>query len=720
MGLLLALALLTTALPPCLAAASTDAQKPLAENDALSAQTEGPVGDDVGAPHGEAEPLVIDERFNPFGGWEIHELANGMRVWIKAWPGAEEVRASLSLPVGADHDPKGLEGLAHYLEHVLFTSVPGQTEAEFKKAVSDRGGTYNGTTGSVSTWYWNQLPVAEWRFGIQWLHDTVFGKEFEAENIRKQLAPILLEGGSQVQPKGFAEFMDSLAKPHWTRLPSWPEREFGLKRDGRSNIGSWESLHKIEPEHVREFYERHYHPNVMRLVVVGDVEPAQTLTYIRELFEAYPRGNDPPTYRRKAQGPERKITAYKWSDRHDAEYKLSFRLHDLSADDYVRAYLFGNLMRLRLTRKLRWGEEKSSYSISLKSSAVYGSRKITLSTNCASERLEDVRQAFADVLQEFKEPSDPVAFDEVRDELIAQLRRSNPTPGALVKNWVETEPLVHPDVFPSMPDVLGLTESLGPPELATWLSRHVRPERMTESIRRPSPIPEAMMVPVVFLSFWIALVVLRRWLVRPVDLRRLRYVRKLRYPPLQWLIGITAWVLALSAIAAMAMFIEARAELLVEHIPSFAVHYSWSTMLEFLHIVAFVLLGTLIPRKVLLFEDQLLLKFWSWRSIRARYDAVDEMRVISLWGLWRDGCWLTMPLSAYLWKPGVYLRHGRFGVLLHTRKPEELAAAVQEGIDRCSPPPCASERSTPLEGVGSPDSEPGAGPLLPDNSSRVG
>ncbi len=675
------------------AVASTVASVPVGVTKAASAEPEATLPGAGSALNKGAERHVVAP-FNPFGDWQTHELANGMRVWLKDWPGADEVRTSLSLPVGADHDPEGLEGLAHYLEHVLFTSVPGQTEAEFKKSISDRGGTYNGTTGSVATWYWNQLPASEWRFGIKWVHDTVFGKEFHAENIRKQLAPVLLEGGSSVQPEGFDDLMEALIEPKWSAPPTWLEREFGLKRDIRPTIGTWESLHSIEPDDVRGFYEQHYHANAMRLVVVGDIEIHETLAYIEELFGAYPRGNAVPAYRRQAQGPERRLVTYDWKNRQDSEYKLSFKLHDLSADDYIRAFLFGELMRIRLNRKLRWGEEKSTYSISLKLTAVYGSREVTLSTNCPAERLEEVRTAFNEVFNDFTDPKDPVVFDEARDELVARLRRGNPTPGTLVANWVEIEPVLHPDVFESMPDVLGLATSLGPSELAAWLSRHVRPERMTESITRTKPLPEGIVVLELFLCFWLALVVLRRRLIRPVDLRRLRYFRKLQYPPLQWLVGIIVWILGLNAIGLVSTFTDNRVELLTERVPSFLAYYSCSMLTGFLSIVAMLLLGTVIPRKVLLLEEQFLLKFWSWRSLSRRYDEVDEVQVLSLWELWRRGAWLTLPLSAYLWKRGVYLRRGRVGVLLHTRQPEELASVVQEGIERCASPPPSEESAS--------------------------
>jgi len=88
-------------------------------------------------------------------------------------------------------------------------------------------------------------------------------------------------------------------------------------------------------------------------------------------------------------------------------------------------------------------------------------------------------------------------------------------------------------------------------------------------------------------------------------------------------------------------------------------------------------LPTLMPRKVLLFEDHWRIKFLSWRSLVRPYSAIRQVEVTSLLGLWRRGLLMTLPLS---WSPlrrGVYLRLGpRFGVLIHTREPDEIANQV--------------------------------------------
>ncbi|MGY8875740.1 MAG: insulinase family protein, partial [Pseudoalteromonas sp.] len=48
------------------------------------------------------------------------KLANDIEVILVSDPGAEKSAAALSVGVGLLHDPMSQQGMAHYLEHMLF------------------------------------------------------------------------------------------------------------------------------------------------------------------------------------------------------------------------------------------------------------------------------------------------------------------------------------------------------------------------------------------------------------------------------------------------------------------------------------------------------------------------------------------------------------------------------------------------------------------------
>ena len=56
----------------------------------------------------------FDQAVNPFAGFETHYLDNGLKVWLKVFPGLPNVSVTMLVPYGSDRDPPGKEQLAHF------------------------------------------------------------------------------------------------------------------------------------------------------------------------------------------------------------------------------------------------------------------------------------------------------------------------------------------------------------------------------------------------------------------------------------------------------------------------------------------------------------------------------------------------------------------------------------------------------------------------------
>src|SRR5690554_2887331 len=52
--------------------------------------------------------------------YEYLTLKNGLKVLLVSTPKAEKAAAAVTVAVGSGNDPKGREGLVHFLEHMLF------------------------------------------------------------------------------------------------------------------------------------------------------------------------------------------------------------------------------------------------------------------------------------------------------------------------------------------------------------------------------------------------------------------------------------------------------------------------------------------------------------------------------------------------------------------------------------------------------------------------
>ena len=101
------------------------------------------------------------------GGGDKHEykhftLSNGAKVVLVRKDDLEKSAISVSIGVGSYDDPTDSEGLAHFLEHMLFMgSEKHPEESGYREYISQKGGMYNAVTmGDKTVFLYDVLPEA--------------------------------------------------------------------------------------------------------------------------------------------------------------------------------------------------------------------------------------------------------------------------------------------------------------------------------------------------------------------------------------------------------------------------------------------------------------------------------------------------------------------------------------------------------------------------------
>ncbi|MDX5334940.1 MAG: insulinase family protein, partial [Marinobacter sp.] len=75
------------------------------------------------------------------------ELDNGLRVILASDPDADKAAASMNVAVGSGNDPADREGLAHFLEHMLFLGTEKYPDpGEYQQFIRSHGGSHNAFT----------------------------------------------------------------------------------------------------------------------------------------------------------------------------------------------------------------------------------------------------------------------------------------------------------------------------------------------------------------------------------------------------------------------------------------------------------------------------------------------------------------------------------------------------------------------------------------------
>ena len=203
-------------------------------------------------------------------------LDNGLKVLLISDLDAKYSAAALSVDVGFAQDPKGREGMAHFLEHMLFLGTKKYPKSgEYAEYISKHGGSQNAfTSDRITQYHFYVLP--------EYLPDTLdrfsqfFISPLFTENlVDKERHAVNSEYKMRLQVDGVR--MNSVARK--TSNPNHPYSRF--------EVGSLETLSGSKEQlrqEVVDFYSRNYSAHKMTLTIIGKESLAQLEAYAKKYF----------------------------------------------------------------------------------------------------------------------------------------------------------------------------------------------------------------------------------------------------------------------------------------------------------------------------------------------------------------------------------------------------------------------------------------------------
>ncbi len=201
-----------------------------------------------------------------------YQLENGMNVILQPMSTAPVVAYSVWVGVGSADELPAEAGLAHVHEHMLFKGTETRGVGEIGRDVASAGGHINAFTSFDQTCYYVTLSSRFFETGLDILSDAIGHSSFDAEELERELEVIQEEiKRSEDNPSRVASRMvfETAFGTHPYRLPI---------------IGTSESVASFEREDVVSFYEKHYVPDNMTLVVGGDIDVDNARQRIEDHF----------------------------------------------------------------------------------------------------------------------------------------------------------------------------------------------------------------------------------------------------------------------------------------------------------------------------------------------------------------------------------------------------------------------------------------------------
>jgi len=232
-------------------------------------------------------------------------LDNGMKVLLFPDPSKPQVTVNLTVFVGSRHEGYGEAGMAHLLEHMLFKGTPDHPDVP--QVLKDHGADYNGTTWLDRTNYFETLPASDenLEFALRLEADRMVNSNVLAKDLESEMTVVRneFERGENSPRQVLQQRMMAVAY-EWHNY-------------GQSTIGNRADIERVPIENLREFYRKYYQPDNAMVIVAGQFDPQQALTYIDKYFGALPAPERklPNTYTEEpAQDGEREVVLRRVGD----------------------------------------------------------------------------------------------------------------------------------------------------------------------------------------------------------------------------------------------------------------------------------------------------------------------------------------------------------------------------------------------------------------------
>lgn len=222
----------------------------------------------------------------------VFTLDNGLQVVVIPDHRAPVVTHMIWYKVGGADEPKGVSGIAHFLEHLMFKSTEKIPLGEFSKIVARLGGNDNAFTGHDVTSYFQRIAKERLGTVMEMEADRMVNLRLTDNEVLTERDVILEERRSRIENSPAAIMDEQMNAALFYSHP------YGIPVIG------WEhEMAKLSREDALSFYKHFYAPNNAVLVIAGDVTADEVRTLAEKTYGRIPANPEVDKARNRPQDP---------------------------------------------------------------------------------------------------------------------------------------------------------------------------------------------------------------------------------------------------------------------------------------------------------------------------------------------------------------------------------------------------------------------------------
>ncbi len=286
--------------------------------------------------------------------YQVHTLSNGIRLLHK-WIDSPVAHAGVMIHTGSRDEEEDEQGMAHFIEHIIFKGTKKRKAYHILSRMDDVGGDLNAYTAKEETCIYASFTRNYYDRSFELFSDILFNSVFPHKELQKEKEVIIDEINS---------YKDN---PSELIFDDFEALVFDGHRLGTNILGTPEHLKTFNKSMVLEFINRAYFTDEMIVCSVGKIEFRKLINYFEKYFnQATPNLNRSRRITFKSYNPlEKRIKM----ETHQSHCIVGSKAYSIQDDRRIGLFLLNNIlagpgMNSRLNLSLR---EKHGYAYNVES-----------------------------------------------------------------------------------------------------------------------------------------------------------------------------------------------------------------------------------------------------------------------------------------------------------------------------------------------------------------
>jgi predicted Zn-dependent peptidase len=211
--------------------------------------------------------------------YKLFTFKNGLRFLAVPYKASQTVCVLVLVKVGSKYEKKEINGISHFLEHMLFKGTKRRpSQKEVAEVLDKIGGAFNGFTSEEYTGYYAKVSKDHLETALDWVSDIFLNSIIPEKEVSKE-RKVIIEEINMYNDNPMADV---------GRL--WKKLLYGNQPAGWDITGTKSTVRNIKRFDLLKFMKKNYSTQNTLICIAGNFQENQAKEFVLKYFAKAKRG----------------------------------------------------------------------------------------------------------------------------------------------------------------------------------------------------------------------------------------------------------------------------------------------------------------------------------------------------------------------------------------------------------------------------------------------